>query len=142
MVIAIFWDEASSLIAKLGATIKADGESYDLIVAIARGGFVPARLLSGHLGVKRLASIGLVYEDETRTSLGVYAFPEPIVEGTRVLLVEDALESGKSLIRATELLRERGAIVKTAALFISQSVLIQPDFTLGVVADIPVFPWE
>jgi len=45
------WDRVEDFIALLARRIRADGFAPDLIVAIARGGFVPARLLADHLDV-------------------------------------------------------------------------------------------
>jgi hypothetical protein len=64
------------------------------------------------------------------------------VEGKLVLLVEDVLETGKSLEVAKNYLDLQGATVKTAALYVLSSSTLKPDYYLGVCEEVPLFPWE
>jgi len=53
----VSWEEIVDWAMHLADIIKRDGFKPDLIVAVARGGYVPARLLCDFLGVENLASI-------------------------------------------------------------------------------------
>ena len=64
------------------------------------------------------------------------------ISGHNILLVEDALESGKSLIAAKKNLESKGAIVQTLALYILPGSEIKPDYYLETKEQIPKFPWE
>lgn len=114
----------------------------DLLVGVARGGWVPTRLLSDELGVKFLASIGVTYSNAERTDLITYSVPEPIKDGTRILLIEDILESGNSVQYARRHFESRGADVRTAAFYFTERTLVRPDYSLGCVPDVPILPWE
>jgi hypothetical protein len=138
----ISWQEVLHLSQRLASEIEAANFAPNLLIAIARGGWIPTRLLSGPLSVPKIASIGVTYADAARSELAVYSFPEPITQHHRVLLVEDVLETGRSLVHATQLLRERGAEVRTCCYFYSDRSIVVPDYSLGRIATIPRFPWE
>src|SRR5690349_20624848 len=89
------WDEVLDLVGELAEEIRNNAADINMIVAVARGGFVPARLLSNHLKVDRLASVGLTYLDEDRTRREIYSLPAPLGPEQHILLVEDMLESGR-----------------------------------------------
>jgi len=66
----------------------------------------------------------------------------PDVAGMHILLVEDMLETGKSMIAAKEYLEERGVEVKTTCLYTMPQSEIKPDFSLKEVTAVVPFPWE
>ncbi len=111
----------------------------DIIIGVVRGGLIPARLLSTSLRVKEMycLTVQKVGEERRVTSEIIED-----ISGKGVLLVEDALETGRSLVVAAEYLAQRGAQVKTACLYTIQQTEIPPDFSLGQVGTIPTFPWE
>lgn len=127
---------------KLALKIKASGFQADAIVALTRGGWIPARLLSDGLGVRELLSIGLRYSDATRTKLIAYSLPDPMPVAKKLLLVEDCLESGRSLQEAKRLLEAAGNEVRTASLYITQQTRTMPDYHVSATATPPAFPWE
>ena len=89
--------EILSFTSDLARKIEESGYHPDYLVGLARGGWIPTRLLSDALGVKEILSVGMRYADATRTSLVAYSLPAPMPTGKRLLLIEDCLESGKSL---------------------------------------------
>ena len=126
----------------LGDQIRRDNFKPSYIVAVARGGWVPARILSNALGVNRILSIGIAYADQQRTKLSTYSSPNPFPQNENILIVEDHLESGRSLEFAKELFENKKNNVKTAALFISNKTVFTPTYYLGERSDAPMFPWE
>ncbi|MGD9650176.1 MAG: phosphoribosyltransferase [Dongiaceae bacterium] len=136
------WDDYLGALRQLAEKITAQNFHPDMLVAVARGGWIPTRFLSDLLKVKKIASIGMAYQDASRQKLITYSFPDPIQAGQRILLIEDCLESGKSLIAASDQLRAEGAKLKTAALYYTSHSHIVPDFSLGSVLAVPKFPWE
>lgn len=92
-------------------------ESFDLIVAIANGGIIPAALLNQRLKIDlQLLKINL--RDEKQQAL----YPEPRLmehinfeyKNKRILLVEDRVKTGASLKLAIKLL-EGAETIKTFA---------------------------
>ncbi len=136
------WLEIDRWTVELADIIKQSEFRPTLLIALARGGWIPTRLLSNFLLVNRITSIGLTYKDSQRKELVAYSFPEPIAEGEKILLIEDRLETGKSLIKAVEMLKSRNADVRTACFFIRTDSLIKPDYYLKKIDDEIIFPWE
>jgi hypoxanthine phosphoribosyltransferase len=90
-------------------------EDFDIIVAIADGGVIPAGILNQRLKV-RLEVLRINLRDSNHSPL--YDKPKllsPIdfdVKGKRVLLVDDRIKSGATINLAKELMHE-AAVVKT-----------------------------
>ena len=86
--------------------------------------------------------LGIKYEDETRTKLITYSKPSIPKECKKILLVEDMLESGKSIKWAYEYYSNQGYDVKTACLFIMKKTEFIPDFYIKTIDEKIRFPWE
>ena len=130
------WDEFDKEIRELGRRID---YQPDAVIGIARGGVVPAVLLSKFLKVKDMYVLKVRREGTERR---IMAEIVPDVAGMHILLVEDMLETGKSMIAAKEYLEERGAEVKTTCLYTMPQSEIKPDFSLKEVTAVVPFPWE
>lgn len=136
------WHDVEDLTTALAGRIRAADARINHVIAISRGGFVPARLLSTALGIKRLGSVGVTYEDPARTVPVLWAPPGGLRESDRVLLVEDAIESGRSAIHAADLIRPQVEVLFTAAFFHRPNSIAHLDFTVELCDQIPRFPWE
>ena len=130
------WAQLASEVQRLSEIIDFQP---DLIIGIVRGGLVPARLLSSFLGVPNMYALTVKkIEGDRRVASSI----DEDLTGKAALLVEDALETGKSLIVASDYLTGKGATVKTACLYTLQETEVTPDFSLEQVSKIPTFPWE
>jgi len=93
------------------------GEKYDMIVAVANGGIIPAALLNQRLGLEiQLLKINL-RDPQQRPKYDTPRLVSPIdfdFAGKSILLVEDRVKTGASLRFALELLSEAKS-VKTFA---------------------------
>ena len=136
------FDEVLNDASGLADSIRAASFKPDYLVGLARGGWIPTRLLSNYLGVKEILSIGMKYADAERTQLVAYSAPDPMPKGKKLLLIEDCLESGKSMVAARELLIAAGNEVKTASIYIIEKTQNLPDFYLKKLPQPPLFPWE
>lgn len=117
-----------------------NGERFDTVAAVERGGVVPARLLAAQLAIAGYVSMKVLKEDDDRLVVGDTVHGD--LSGQCVLLTEDGLESGTSMLVAEEDLTARGAIVRKAALYITYQSVIVPDFYLRVADRIPDFFWD
>lgn len=121
-------------------------ESFDAMVAVARGGFVVARILSDFLGVKRVFSIGIEYYrgvGERMRAPSVVGSLGVNVGGQCVLVVDDVADTGETLRVAAEYLRGRGAArVVICTVYVKPWCRLMPDYYAKVVRQWVVFPYE
>ncbi len=115
----------------------------DFAIGISRGGWIPAVLLSRITGGYSLIPIDIERVGEERRVRGLFSLDSSILNYKNVLLVEDVLETGKSLIVAKEFLERHGAAVKTVCIFTREFSEIEPDFVIakGITREV-IFPWE
>ncbi len=127
---------------------KIHGSNFkaDLIVAIARGGLIPARIFTDLLQTKELTTITIQYYvgiGKTRTQPLIKQCLTTPLAAKKVLLVDDISDGGKSLQLAKEHLRELGAAeIKIATLYRKPKTQTPPDFCEKETDCWVVFPWD
>jgi hypoxanthine phosphoribosyltransferase len=141
------WDQFGEASRDLARAVLADGFVPEVVVAIARGGLLPAGAIAYGLGVKNCGALNV----EFYTGIGtVMDAPEVIppaldidyLEGRRVLLVDDVADSGRTLALAVKLLRDRGADMRSAVIYTKPTTIVRPDYSwkdTGLWID---FPWS
>lgn len=93
-------------------------EEFDLVVAVANGGLIPAALVNQRLGVE-FQMVKFSLRDASQHPM--YEAPKLVEEvrfdfrGRRILLVEDRVKTGATLDRARRLLETEAALVRTLA---------------------------
>lgn len=140
------WDDIERLCMTLAKEIKRRKVAFDIIVGIARGGWVPARLLSDMLDNDELHTMRVKFY----TGIGevaakpVILHPTQIdVTGKKVLLVDDIADTGKSLSIAKRHLEERGAgNIFVVTLIKKPHSEINPDLYVEETDAWVIFPWE
>jgi len=104
----------------------------DEIVYIERGGMVVARLLSDMLGVKNVAAINASYYlgvNERASAVTIGQVPELKVGSGYILLVDDVADTGKTLKKVAEAIKQRHNVkVVTCTVFYKPRSEIKPDF--------------
>ncbi len=141
------WDDIERW-AKEGAwKVLEDGWRPDVIVGLARGGWIPARLYCDYLGVKDLVSLKVEHWGVTATPDGKARLKYGStysLEGKRVLIVDDISDTGESLTLARNYVEgQKPAEVKTATLLTIKGSRFRPDYYAEEIdwAWI-VFPWN
>ncbi|WP_069807166.1 phosphoribosyltransferase [Vulcanisaeta thermophila] len=146
----VSWDEITEWSRALAMKIRESGWRPDIIVAIARGGYAPARLLCDYLGVMDLVSLQVVHWPSTaqvaERAYIKYALSVDL-SGKRVLVVDDIVDTGDSIQLAKDYIERnnKGAEVRTAALqWISTVAKFKPDYWAIEVRDWAwfVYPWN
>lgn len=143
----VSWDQFALLSRQLARTIHTSWFRPDLIVAIGRGGYLPARMLSDYLNVFDLASMKIEhYYGVRRQKLASIRYPlDAEVAGRHVLLVDDVTDSGETFHVASQHLRQRGepAELKTAVLHHKSVSGFVPDYYAEEVSTWRwiVYPW-
>jgi len=140
------WGEVQRLSEILADKVVESGFEPDLLVAVSRGGFDPARILSDQLGVRRLASLQVVYYSgvNVRSEEPEVRYPlNADVAGLRVLVVDDVADSGNSLRLVREYVEGMGAgEVRVATLHLKPWSVYRPDYYAEEVSEWIIYPWE
>lgn len=140
------WNEIYDGCIELANQIKKSGFNPEIIVGVARGGWIPARILSDLLGNTYVASMKVeFYKDvaETAKKPVISQQVSTAVEGKRVLVVDDVADTGESLTTVRRNLVSRGASqVKIATLHYKPQSILRPDFYVRETRAWIVYPHE
>jgi hypothetical protein len=140
------WDDIMDLTIKVSESIIKDSYRPDVVVGIARGGVVIAKIIEDILGIGNMSSVEVkLYKGiGKRGEEATIAQPIPIsVRGLRVLLVDDISDTGATLSAAYDYLKEQGALdIRTATLMIKPWTRFKPNYYAGETTAWVIFPWE
>lgn len=151
------WDGFGSASRELARAVVQSGWRPDLIVAIARGGLLPAGAIAYAMGVKAIGTVNV----EFYTDIG-HTLPEPVLlpplmdvsslHDKRVLVVDDVADSGRTLNLVMHLIRERGMSLegapavpveaRCAVIYVKPTSVIEPDYLWRRTAKWINFPWS
>ncbi|MDU0968520.1 MAG: phosphoribosyltransferase [Actinomycetaceae bacterium] len=155
------WQGFGAGIRSLALQIHDSGWMPDLVVAVARGGLLPAGALSYALGVKACGTMNVEFYTDIEETL-----PEPVLipplmdvsalEGKRVLVVDDVADSGKTLDLVMQMVRDQGiptgdpaggAMVqvseaRSCCIYVKSRSVIMPDYVLKHTDKWINFPWS
>jgi len=128
----VTWNQVCRLCARVAEKIRNSGFRPDVVVAIARGGYVPARILCDVLDLYALESIRVGHYEAGAQKIPkaqIYS-PLPVdIRGRSVLLVDDCSDTGDTLQLALEHLRSRQPQdLKVAVLHHKEVSPVVPDF--------------
>lgn len=128
----ISWREGIALSEELAKRVENSKYRPEVVVAISRGGLVPARIVSDVLEIDDVVSVGVKYWGLARKRAEkpiLYHGVEPsAVRGRRALLVDEVTDTGHTLQLAKTILELMGAEVRTAVLHLKTTSLITPDY--------------
>lgn len=126
------WGQVHRLARRLAYRVRDSGFQPDLLVAIGRGGYPVARLISDYLGILDLTEIKVEhYRGTHKEPVARVRYPIPApVDGRAILLVDDVTDTGDSFTVAAAHLNSRGtpAEARTAALHHKTVSAFVPDF--------------
>jgi len=128
------WDEIVEWAWGLAGRVRESGWMPEVIVAVARGGYVPARLLADLLDVTDMLSVQSQHWTEAARAAekAILKYPYTVdLEGSRVLVVDDIVDTGETLLLAKRHVEENwnAGEVRTAALqWISSVARYKPDY--------------
>ncbi len=143
------WGEVVEWSRILSEKIASTGYRPTIIIAVSRGGYVPARLLCDFLGVENLVSIQSQHWTEAAkmAEKALIKFEYTIdLGGHRALLVDDIVDTGDTLMLARRYVEDkwRPSRLKVAALqWISTVAKFKPDYYALEIKDWVWFqyPW-
>jgi len=143
----ISWDEAYQLSRKLARAIKSSRFRPDLVIAIGRGGFVPARIVCDFLLHSLLTSIKIEHWDiaACKRPEAAVRFPLAVdVQDQSILIIDDVTDTGETLRAALDYVKSLEAgETKTGVMQHKTTSSVVPDFYADVIMDWRwiIYPW-
>jgi hypoxanthine phosphoribosyltransferase len=148
------WQEIDHCVLLLRDSLQ--NQEFDEIVGITRGGLVAGVLLAHALGMRSMSVIELQIthddsiESEKFDDVRVMRLPErDRIAGRRVLLADDIVGSGRTMMKARQLLVQElaAASLQSCALVVNEGNLTRPletfcDHVGCRLTGWTVFPWE
>ena len=127
--------------------INSSGYKPDLIIGLARGGWILARVLCDLMNVKDLVSLKVEHWGVTATPDGKAKLKYPFnidLTGKRVLVVDDITDTGESMHIAVDYIQSLNPYeLKTATLRYIESSKFVPDYFAEEIAwRWVIFPWN
>ena len=143
------WTDHIQGINSLGEAILASGWTPTAILAITRGGLIPATILAYMLDVRRIHTVRVQHYDNKNSRLesGPQFVEEtrPLdalnVHTERLLIVDDIIDTGETLKLVLRAALNRAEEVKVAALYVRSAQKHSADWYWKVEDQWVVFPW-
>jgi hypothetical protein len=114
----VSWDDLDRLV--LGLADQLAGMTFDVMLAITRGGLVPAGMLAYRLRIRNILVAAVEFYDDhgiPGPHPTFLQFPaDPLLRGQRVLIVDEVWDSGTTIHAVTERVRQAGGIPTTVVL--------------------------
>lgn len=150
------WQGFGDACRQIAQQIADSGWMPDLIVAIARGGMLPAGAISYALGVKANGAINVEFYTGVGKTMLEPEILEPYMdisslEGKRVLIVDDVADSGKTLKLIMDLIAKEGLSMgsdsakvdaRSATIYLKPTSVIKPDYVFKQTDKWINFPWS
>jgi uncharacterized protein len=114
----VSWEDLDRLVGMLAERLA--GRQFDVMLAITRGGMVPAGMLAYRLRLRDILVAAVeFYDDDGRPGPRptFFQFPaDPLLRGKRVLIVDEVWDSGTTIHAVTERVWQAGGAPVTAVL--------------------------
>jgi hypoxanthine phosphoribosyltransferase len=140
------WNQIYEMLLSQAQKILDQNYRPDIVIGIARGGLIPARILADLLETSEFATIHIEFYIDINQTNSEPTLKQPltaIVAHKKVLVVDDIADSGESLKLAKTHLQQQGASeVKTATLYQKPQSITIPDFFEKQTTNWVVFPWD
>jgi hypoxanthine phosphoribosyltransferase len=144
----VTWEDLDDLVAQLAERLAAATEP-DVVLAISRGGLVPAGMLGYRMGWRdMLLAAVVVYDDEKgfRGQAEFLQFPsDDQLRGKRVLVIDEVWDSGTTIAAVSKRIRAAGGEPVTAVLHYKPGksrVKIVPDIFIVETDDWVIYPFK
>ena len=146
----VSWSAVESWVEGIIAKMARDAFVPDVVIGMARGGMVPARLICDHLVIKNLFTVKTEHWGLTATPDGKAKLAQAFtgdVRGKRVLIVDDITDTGQSLTLARDHVNGlQPASLKTATMLHIGHSIITPDYFARRITKEEwtwfIFPWN
>jgi len=144
--LVVTWEDLDGLVARLATAV---GRDHDLVLAITRGGLVPAGMLAYRLNLRAILVAGVEFY---RTGGGTHPapvighFPDAtLLAGQRVLVVDEVWETGETMTEVMTRVRAAGGTAVSAVIHFKPDrsrVPGAPDHWAATVHDWVTYPYK
>jgi uncharacterized protein len=115
--LVVTWEDLDRLVARLAGHV---GRDHDLVLAITRGGLVPAGMLAYRLDLREILVAGAIFylpEGGTHDAPVIGHFPDDaLLRGQRVLVVDEVWETGETMSEVLGRVRAAGGVPVSAVI--------------------------
>lgn len=140
------WNDIEEQCKVLAKEIEERAISFDAIIGIARGGWIPARLLSDLLDSDEVDTVRVKFYKSVGQTAKEPVILHPIqidIEDKEVLLVDDIADTGESLATTVDHLKEKKAKSIFVVTLLKKPISkFTPDLFAQETPDWVIFPWE
>ena len=147
------WVEIHNMCGSLAGNIRRNvyeqptPRPYDLIIGVARGGLIPACILShllDNIPVCCISVSSYTCQNKKQATITHQHIDPNTLSGKKVLIVDDLTDSGHTLQTIQEFYRLYDIVAHTATIFIKPDAIFKPDFYVHSVPqeDWIIFPYE
>src|ERR1700738_3423741 len=141
------WTQIEDLAIRLADRLPT---TYDVMLVITRGGMVPASTISERLNLRNILVAAVMFytgQERTLDRPIFLQFPaDPLLNGRRVLIVDDVWDSGRTIMTARESGPSAGGYPQTAVLHYkparSTYFDVRPDYYVDETDAWIVYPWD
>jgi hypoxanthine phosphoribosyltransferase len=144
--LTVSWAELDRLCGDLAEQV---GSDYDLVLAITRGGLVPAGILAYRLDLREILVAGVEFYTSggaTHEAPIFGHFPDAeLLRGKRVLVVDEVWETGETMAAVVERVAAAGGHPKTAVIHYKPGrsrVALEPDFHAALAHGWVTYPYK
>ncbi len=124
----VSWADLERLVGILADRLS--GQRFDVLLAITRGGMVPAGMLAYRLGIRDILVAAVEFYDDhgqPGPHPTFFQFPaDPLLRGRRILVVDEVWDSGTTIQAVTQRVRQAGGEPVTAVLHFKPTHSVVP----------------
>ncbi len=144
------WRDIENWSKSIVKNVISSGYSPEIVIGLARGGLVPARLIADYLNIKDLYAVKTEHWGVTATPDGKAKLAQGLqvdISGKKILVVDDITDTGQSLKLALEHIEKQNpAEIRTATLLHITHSKYVPDYYAEPVPEENwtwfIFPWN
>jgi len=141
------WTQIEDLAIRLADRLSSH---YEVMLVITRGGMVPACIISERLNLRNILVAAVMFYTEQERTLDKPIFlqlpADPLLNGRKVLIVDDVWDSGKTIMAVRERVMDAGGYPETAVLHYKPAhnayAGTSPDFYVDETDAWIVYPWD
>jgi len=141
------WEQVGEAARFLAEAVHADGYRPDIILAVARGGLIPAAALGYALGVKNTYTMNVEFYTDVDQRLEMPMVLPPVPElvdvgDAALLIVDDVADTGLTLEVVQAFCAGKVAEARTAVLYEKPRSVVRCDYVWRRTDRWITFPWS